>query len=54
MDAARLLPAATLGLIAFSLLLTLVAGPFYAYTNNAAAALLDGAYARAVIGEVVP
>ena len=45
---------ATLGLIAFSLLLTLVAGPFYAYTNNAAAALLDGAYARAVIGEVVP
>ena len=35
-------------------LLTLVAGPFYAYTNNAAAALLDGAYARAVIGEVVP
>ena len=45
---------ATLGLIAFSLLLTLVAGPFYAYTNNAAAALLDGAYTRAVIGEVVP
>lgn len=45
---------ATCGLIAFSLLLTFVAGPFYAYTNNAAAALLDGAYARAVIGEVVP
>ena len=45
---------ATLALIGFSLLLTFVAGPFYAYTNNAAAALLDGAYARAVIGEVVP
>ncbi len=45
---------ATLALIAFSLLLTFVAGPFYAYTHNAAATLLDGAYARAVIGEVVP
>ena len=45
---------AAMGAVPTGLLLTLVAGPFYAYTNNAAAALLDGAYARAVIGEVVP
>ena len=45
---------ATWALIAFSLLLTLVAGPFYAYTYDAAAARLDGAYAKAVLGEVAP
>ena len=45
---------ATCALIAFSLLLTFVAGPFYAYAENAAEALLDGAYGLAVLGEVVP
>ena len=45
---------ATLALIAFSLVLAFVAGPFYAYTYDAAAALLDGAYVEAVLGEVVP
>ncbi|MFP5417380.1 MAG: Na+/H+ antiporter subunit D [Actinomycetes bacterium] len=45
---------ATAALIAFSLLLSLVAGPFYSYTNDAAAALLDGAYVSAVLQEEGP
>ncbi|MDO5534517.1 MAG: Na+/H+ antiporter subunit D [Propionibacteriaceae bacterium] len=45
---------ATCALIAFSLLLTFVAGPFYAYTHNAAEALLDGAYVAAVLDGEVP
>ncbi|MBK8462481.1 MAG: Na+/H+ antiporter subunit D [Nigerium sp.] len=54
----RLMPGvmvgATLALIAFSLTLTFVAGPAYDYTKQAAAALLDGAYVQAVLGEVRP
>ena len=54
----RLMPGvmvgATLALIAFSLTLTFVAGPAYDYTKQAAASLLDGAYVRAVLGEVMP
>lgn len=43
---------ATIGLIAFSLVLTFAAGPFYHYTHLAAAGLLDGSYARIVMGAV--
>ena len=44
---------AALGLIAFSLTLTVLAGPFYHYTHLAAASLLDGSYQVAVI-EAMP
>jgi len=45
---------AVLGLVALSLVLTFAAGPLYAYTHAAAAALLDGAYLSAVLGVVTP
>lgn len=45
---------ATIGLIVFSLLLTVMAGPFYSYTNEAAASVLDGAYVQAVLKGVAP
>ncbi len=44
---------ATIGLIAFSLTLTVLAGPFYHVTDLAAAALLDGSYQAAVL-EAMP
>ncbi|MFT3877591.1 MAG: Na+/H+ antiporter subunit D [Propioniciclava sp.] len=57
-NSGRLMPGvmvgATMALIAFSLTLTFVAGPAYEYTKDAATALLDGAYVRAVLGEVTP
>lgn len=43
---------ATCLLIALSLALTVGAGPFYGYTQAAAAALVDASYARAVLGTV--
>lgn len=43
---------ATIGLIAFSLVLTFWAGPFYDYTRLAAAALLDGSYPTTVLGAI--
>ena len=46
----RVMVWATVGLIAFSLVLTLAAGPVYDYTNVAASALLDGSYERIVLG----
>lgn len=48
----RVMVGATVGLIVFSLLLTVFAGPFYHYTHLAAAALLDGSYAATVLGMV--
>ncbi len=46
--------AATFGLIALSIALTVFAGPLYEYAYQAAGALLDGAYPTAVLGEVTP
>lgn len=43
---------ATILLTAFSLLLTVVAGPFYEYVQRAAAALLDNSYAATILGAV--
>lgn len=55
-DRGRTLPpimvGATLGLIGLSVLMTVLAGPFYHYTHLAAAALVDGSYERAVLGLV--